>query len=99
MGSLGRRERRGRGDAGDRGAMVLPAGAAWGRETRRLQGAGVGLEDCDFAITIMTALLPSNALIFLTDSFMVKINERAVVFRCTVAVLLETDSVCRVETG
>lgn len=81
MGSLGRRERRGRGGAGDKGAMVLPAGATWGRETHRLRGAGVGLEDCDFAITIMTALLPSNALIFLTDSFVVKINERAVVFQ------------------
>lgn len=50
-----------------------------------LLGAGLGLkvvgctEDCDLTITIMTAFLPSNLLMFLTDAFMVNIKELAIV--------------------
>lgn len=83
---LGRREWRG----GSR-LETLGSGFSWlvqpGEETCHLLAAGVGLEvgrcaeDCDFAIAIVTALLPSKSLIFLTDTFVVKINELAMVFQ------------------
>lgn len=70
--------------AGDPGALVSKLVPPADRTGHR-PGAGLGLEvggcgeGCDLAITMVTALLPSNSFIFLTDVFVVKTNVLVVV--------------------